>query len=134
MNSHGKRNKHQIKKYFSFVFSFRSNYIGFNLHLLKTPFTVKFKTGFKNILSNFFKPEFEDIFAKKKKAVQSFKEEEDKFSDDDDHFIHNHSNNNSNKSFNKKNNDYKKKINNVKWNNHEILERKTIQDPKVTSF
>jgi len=35
----------------------------------KTPFTVKLKTGFKNVLDNFFKPEFENVFAKKKVPI-----------------------------------------------------------------
>jgi len=112
----------------------------------KTPFSVMFRIGFRNILDNFFKQEFEDIFAKtKKKKLKSIPEEE-KYPDDDEKdddeeeeeeygdFIENNINyRNISRSNSSANNDLGQKL--YKWNNHDLLEkRKALQKAKLTSF
>jgi hypothetical protein len=90
----------------------------------KTPFPEKLKSGFKNVMDNFFKPEFENIFAKKK-SFKSIKQAESRIrseSEDDDI--------NSTPTFYQRQNSKKKNKNNFnnnnnhssnKWANNDLL-------------
>ena len=109
----------------------------------KTPFSVMFKTGVKNILDNFFKQEFEDIFAKKKKKKSKSIPEMEKYSDQDEDneekenvdLIENNINykNIITRSNSTQNNGLGQKL--YKWNNHDLLEkRKALHEAKMTSF